>query len=311
MTIDETKLAQGFDELAASTDLIGVRAAAETLRSSLPAPAPAPEPTPEPTSRSVTLDFSGDWKARWGVSHFGFEANTTVVDGVNLRAKTVAKQQMGFGFYALVPGVLPADEVRVRYPIWFPSDFPWRNSQGGGGGKLPGIAGKNTADRWAIPGGGKRYKGATLLNNGDKNVIAAEQDGFSVRLYHHSDMGCGLYCYLPQAARMGVRSSSSYFGWSTRVKNADGSLAKFKPGWNHVDIHARNNTPGQPDGLLEVTLNDSATRTLSDVIFRSAKYPNQRLTQLWPGFFFGGGSSDYPDRDAVIKIGATTVQAWG
>ncbi len=70
MTIDETKLSAGFDQLAAAQDLAAVRAAAVTLRSSLPTSAPAPAPTPEPTpapsgSTGARLGFAPGGVLQW------------------------------------------------------------------------------------------------------------------------------------------------------------------------------------------------------------------------------------------------------
>lgn len=66
--LDETKLAAGFDQLAAAQDLAAVRAAAVTLRSSLPTSAPAPTPTPEPTPSGTTgarLGFAPGGVLQW------------------------------------------------------------------------------------------------------------------------------------------------------------------------------------------------------------------------------------------------------
>lgn len=252
--------------------------------------------------------FDNDnWKNLWGVSFNNYEEHQTVADyssaigsaGKALRVLNVAKQQNGFGFNAnfVSMGLAEQDEVYLRYRIYFPSDYPWINAGGGGGGKLPGLAGKiGLTYAWAVGGGGKRWNEnveVTKSNLGDAT-------GFSSRLYWQKDHGMSDYIYVVDP--VGVSSTNSYFGNSQRVKTSLTSTtnAQFKTGWNTVEQYIKLNTPGVADGVEKVWLNGTLGLQRTNVEHRSASRPNLKISQIWMSWFYGGPTTDYPDRDAYV-----------
>jgi hypothetical protein len=251
-----------------------------------------------------------DWKTSHGVGSFGNSANTATGNwgngtaGNGLRAVTPSGTQKGFNYSAnFVPaGVAEQEDLHYRYRVFFPSDYMWQNGSGGGGGKLPGLAGKATGGKDTLVGaGGQRWNGSTEIDAAHLD----DMDGFSARMLWQKDGGLSSYLYLPDPNHLGSRSSKSYFGWSNRCKtdpyNSGSSNMMFNKGaWNTVEQHVRLNTPGVANGVLEVWMNGKLCIKLTNLIYRSAKHPEVKITQQYVTWFYGGPTSDYPTRDSYV-----------
>jgi hypothetical protein len=251
-----------------------------------------------------------DWKTRHGVGTFGNSANTATGNwsngtaGNGLRGVTPAGSTNGFGYHAsLVPaGVSEQNDLYYRYRVFFPSDYTWQNSTGGGGGKLPGLAGKAAGGPDSKVGaGGQRWNGSTEITRDQ----LADMDGWSARLLWQKDGGMSAYVYAPDPNHVGATSSKSYFGWAPRCKtdpyNSGSSNMMFSKGaWNTVEQHVRMNTPGVADGVLEVWMNGKLCIKVTNMIWRSAKHPEVKISQQYVSWFYGGPSGDAPNKNSYV-----------
>jgi hypothetical protein len=251
-----------------------------------------------------------DWPTKHGVGPFRDAENTTIGDfriggaGRSLQAKTSAWRRQGFSYQANFEraGIGAHEDVHYRYRVFFPNEYVWQNDSGRGGGKLPGLAGKAPGgDEEKVGDGGKRWGGSSEISR-DR---IEDMDGFSARMLWHEDGGLSSYLYIPDAKHLGQRSPKSYFGWSTRCRtdptDSDSPTLLFKKGaWNTVEQHVRLNTPGVANGVLEVWMNGKLCIKLTNLIYRSAKHPEVKITQQYVTWFYGGPTSDYPTRDSYV-----------
>lgn len=255
---------------------------------------------------------SADWQKRHGVGSFGNSVNTAVGDftaggsGNQLRAKASSGSTNGFFYHANLAsaGVGELDEAYYRYRVYFPADYVWQNATGGGHGKLPGLAGKIAGGPDSRVGsGGRRWNGSTEITAANLD----DQDSWSARLLWMKDGGLSTYLYVPDPDHLGPASANSYFGYATRCKvepgNTRSSNKLFNKGaWNTVEQHVRMNTPGQSDGIFELWMNGELCVRMTDVRFRSARHPDVRISQQYVTWFYGGPTTDAPDRDSYIHF---------
>lgn len=257
---------------------------------------------------------STDWKARHGVGSFDNAGNTSVLSptttgtrGKTLSGRTPARTRDGFSYHASFDraGFGFYDELYFRYRVLFPSWYQWKNGRGGGGGKLPGLAGKSTGGNTTnlldkrVGSGGRRYNGTTEVTRSN----LGDADGWSARLLWEKDGGLSSYIYA--VSPVGPSSEKSYFGYAVRCKTSIGSSTNklFSRGaWNTVEMRVRMNTPGVNNGIFQVWMNGSLCIDLKSVQWRSAKRTTLRITQMYTAWFYGGGTSDFPDNDSRIYI---------
>jgi hypothetical protein len=252
---------------------------------------------------------SPNWIERHGATAFEQPQHVEVrpvpgsSTGNALWARVPARSQKGFGYQAMfdASGIRPRDDVFFRYRVYFPRDYAWRNRRGGGGGKLPGLAGRVGGDPRHVGAGGRRWKGRAVVGRDHLD----DQDGFSARLLWHPDGGLSSYIYAVRP--VGERSRSSYFGYSARCteRERDSNAPRLRVtrgGWNTIEMHVRMNEPGRADGVFELWLNGRRCLLLDRVEWRSRRWPDLRITQQDVEWFYGGSSRDYPDRESKIAF---------
>jgi hypothetical protein len=251
-----------------------------------------------------------DWPSRHGVGSFRDVDNTTIGDfgiegaGRSLRARTPRGSRQGFGYHASFEraGIGAQDDVHYRYRVYFPDDYVWRNASGGGGGKLPGLAGKAFGgDEEKVGAGGQRWNGRTEV--GRSNL--ADADGWSARVLWNKDRTVATYLYAQWP--VGPSSPRSWFGHSQtcRADPHDGESTELQlraGSWNTIELRVRLNTPGQRDGTLQLWLNGHECVDRDDVEYRSATRPDLRITEQYVTWFYGGPTRDAPDRDSTIHF---------
>lgn len=255
-----------------------------------------------------------DWRTLHGVGTFQNSAHTATPSltdsgarGRALSGLTPRGQLQGFGYNASLDrnGVGFRDELYFRYRVLFRSTYQWTNSGGGGGGKLPGLAGKLTGGSTAdnldtkVGSGGRRWNGSNEVYRSN----LADADGFSARLLWLKDGGLASYVYAQYP--LGPPSSTSYFGATTRCKTSIGSSENkfFQKGtWNTVEQRVRMNTPGVRNGILQVWMNGTLCIDLRDVMWRSSKRTTLKITQMYMTWYYGGGSTDAPSNDSYVFI---------
>jgi hypothetical protein len=249
-----------------------------------------------------------DWPGRHGAGAFRDVDNTTIGDfdidgaGRSLRARTAKGRRQGFGYHASFDraGIGAQDDVHYRYRVYFPDDYVWRNRSGGGGGKLPGLAGKAAGgDEEKVGAGGQRWNGRVEVGRGN----LGDADGWSARVLWNKDRTVATYLYAQWP--LGPRSRRSWFGHSQTCRadphDQESEKLELSPGaWNTIELRVRMNTPGQRDGILQLWLNGRPCVDRSDVAYRSASHPDLRITEQYVTWFYGGPARDAPDRDSTI-----------
>jgi hypothetical protein len=249
-------------------------------------------PTPATTTTPTTLRFDGDWQTKFGIEAYGKDVSRTKVvsdasRGPVLEALTPANQQKGFGFYGNLNkiGWQAAEDFTYEFDVFFPTNYQFVtrtiNGVSYGGGKLPGLAG-------LCDGYGPEHIG----NGGNYSDY-----GYSVRMLWHRDTTLQPYFYVYSPR------PSSGFGYSPARLAASGANLKVKIGqWNTIRMRVKMNTPGVSDGIFEAWLNGVKGSTVTNIQYRKAGRESMKTTHLFPGWFYGGGTNDYPTRDVTIRF---------
>lgn len=267
--------------------------------------------------------YESDWKDRWGIGtdtqlsnqHVGVHGIEDVAGSNSFRAKNPANTNTGFGFHANFAnmgltgegGITPLDEVYFRYRVYFPVGYAFQNASGNGGGKLPGLAGKNdpapTNDS-KVGSGGQRWNNATelfVVERGGTDHLE-DADGFSARLLWHKTKKCQDYIYCPSP--IGTQTSSkSFYGASTDVRTTLGGSTnvQFVPGtWHTLEQRVVMNTPGVADGIEQVWFDGTLGLQRTNVMWRGSARSDLHISELYFGWFFGGGAADQPATDQYV-----------
>jgi hypothetical protein len=315
--------------------------AAPAPSSAAPAPVPAPAPTRTPQSGAMTLAAttavntnikgeptsstaeprlatstsvlwmgtweSSSWQTLHGVGSFNSSGNTSVGSyggpGRSLKATAPAGSTQGFGYMGGFDrmGIGGRDEVYYRYRVYFPSSYVWTNSSGRGGGKLPGLAGKDGGDERRVGAGGQRWNDSTEVSRSNLSY----SDEWSARVMWGKDRSAATYLYAQSP--LGPQSSKSYFGHveycRTRPNDNTSSRVLFKAGaWNTVELRVKMNTPGSNNGIMQLWLNGYLCVDHRDVQYRSARRPYLRTTQQYVTWYYGGPSTDAPNKTSWLLL---------
>ncbi|EIQ01461.1 hypothetical protein OpiT1DRAFT_00031 [Opitutaceae bacterium TAV1] len=207
--------------------------------------------------------------ARWKV--------TRPEQGLEQQRVTVVKEQEGDGVNTFIRVLYPAgrtnsphsgaswraplpasDEATAEYRVRFESGFDWTR-----GGKLPGLAGGSGAT------GGR-----------------PSPDGFSARYMWHPEGGLILYLY--------HSGQKDRYGDGLRL----GRASTLRPGqWHTLKQRIRLNTPGEPDGILQVWVDDRLALDRHDMCWRLAGHTWQIDHFYFSTFHGGSGPAYQPQRD--------------
>jgi len=272
------------------------------------------EPTSSTAERRLATSTSVLWMGTWessswqtlhGVGTFQGSSNTAVGSyggpGRSLRGTAPASSTQGFGYHGDLGrmGVGARDEVYFRYRVYFPGSYVWQNSSGRGGGKLPGLAGKDGGDEKRVGSGGQRWNDSTEVSRSN----LADADEWSARLLWGKDRSVATYLYAQSP--LGPQSSKSYFGHVEycRTRPGDNTAPRVLlkgSAWNTVELHVRMNTPGSSNGVMQLWINGYLCVDRRDVQFRSAKRPYLRITQQYVTWYYGGPSTDAPNANSWL-----------
>lgn len=146
----------------------------------------------------------------------------------------------------------PVDEAYLRYYVRFPKGFDFVK-----GGKLPGLYGGR-------------------MNNGRK--IPDGTNGFSTRYMWRTGGAGEVYAYLPTSVAHGTSLGRGDWTWPTGT-------------WTAVEQHVRLNTPGRPDGKVQVWLNGTPAFEQDGLTFRTTA--TLQIEGLFFSTFFGGGDASW------------------
>lgn len=169
----------------------------------------------------------------------------------------------GSAFYAPIAAGAPDSAVCLRYRVRFPEGFDFVK-----GGKLPGLyAG-------AAPSGGEEVTG---------------DNGWSVRVMWREYGEGELYEY--------IVNKPGEFGLSV----GRGAF-RFVPGrWTTVELEIVPNTPGKPDGVARLWIDDGAVIEQHGVVFRT-QASDGPLGLMFSTFFGGGDKSWATRRDQYAEF---------
>ena len=148
----------------------------------------------------------------------------------------------------------PRLRYTLTYQIRFPVGFQWVR-----GGKLPGLCGGACGTRWHNgPGGWAARFMWRAGGAGEVLLSAATTTGFG------ADLGLGDWHF-----------------------QADG-------GWHTLSEQVTMNTPGQPDGSIEVSYDGIRVAALTGLVLRAAGDTEEIDSLIFSTFFGGSGSSWAP-----------------
>jgi hypothetical protein len=172
------------------------------------------------------------------------------------------------------------DGATLEYEVYFPLEFEWVK-----GGKLPGFMGGDSNGIGC--GGGNR-----------------DEDCFSYRIMWRRDGFGEAYVYLPFSAQdaflcsdvpscdvkqtsLACNHCTGSSGWSIGRASF-----QFQRGtWNRLKLQMKLNTPGFPDGLLKLTVNDLTVIEKNNVVWRTN--PSVSIEGINIASWYGGSSSSW------------------
>lgn len=235
----------------------------------------------------------------WRVSYLKPEKNLEIVKEENgndllryLFKKGLAGSESGASIRANPHGIFPSTQVRMKFRVRFPPNFPFQD-----GGKLLGFS---FADRPGNHASGGEWKA----------------DGGSVRFMWRKHPTNNALCVLTAYVYHAVRKQPGT-GWPQSAYNKQGPTTKavmevaaddagnsvwWRRGgdivmernvWYEIALEVRLNTPGRADGLLYIVCTNMSTgafhsRGVGDVYYRDES--NVVLQELLLVAFFGGKS---------------------
>jgi len=172
----------------------------------------------------------------------------------------------GFGIWSKHPVSTPT--AVFKYGVWFPEDFDFVK-----GGKLPGLFG-----------------GKTSCSGGDPAT-----DCFSTRLMWRGNGKGEMYLYAnreaqdPAICQMPGNYCNPTFGWSL---NQD-QFGFTRGAWTDVEETVTLNTPGVRNGVLALKINGQEIFRYTNIVFRTAQYPNIKIEGMDVETFFGGNGLEW------------------
>jgi hypothetical protein len=144
------------------------------------------------------------------------------------------------------------EDAHLRYAVRFAAGFDFVR-----GGKLPGLYGGSMTSGGHIPDG---------------------TNGWSTRLMWRAAGAGEVYAYLPSSQTHGTSLGRGSWHW--------------QPGrWHEVSERISLNSPGQPDGSIQLAVDGDDVLSVDDVLFRT----DQRLAidGVFFSSFFGGSDSSW------------------
>lgn len=172
----------------------------------------------------------------------------------------------GSGAQWLMPLDRNYEELYLSYRVKFSNGFNFVL-----GGKLPGLTGSRNPVTTTPPTGG---------------IKPGECDGFSARYMWKSNGIAETYLYSP--------AQPGNYGEDLLWQNPNGTPVQFIPDrWYVITQRLVMNTPGQPDGILEIWLDGVKVQRKTNVFYRGAACPTMGVNQFYFSTIFGGSDSSW------------------
>lgn len=172
----------------------------------------------------------------------------------------------GSGAQWLMPLDRNYEELYLSYRVKFINGFNFVL-----GGKLPGLTASRNPVTTTPPTGG---------------IKPGECDGFSARYMWKSNGIAETYLYSP--------AQPGNYGEDILWQNPNGTPVQFIPNrWYVITQRLVMNTPGQPDGILEVWLDGVKVQRKTNVFYRGAACPTMGVNQFYFSTIFGGNDPSW------------------
>lgn len=183
----------------------------------------------------------------------------------------------------------PSDRCRVRFKVWFDENFTWDETD-----QHP-VAGKVAGFVLGDGGNGGEFS----TKGGSYRLTFREKRGAVAYLYpqvRQAYTGRTISWSLLDQKDSVIRQSYVSTGVHVFVKNRQ-PIMRFKAGqWNVVEMHAKLNTPGKYDGIMELAINDDR-QTLDEVRYRLDNEVKIENFLVQP--FFGGSNTSYAPKTDI------------
>lgn len=232
-------------------------------------------------------NFEPAWEQQWAARILSGKSNYQIIQDPEMGSALRVNYQpqkfgpnAGFQLYAHLReadrlGNAPAEDLYLRYYLRFSPGFEFVR-----GGKLPGLI----AGRSSEVTGGRHPTGT---------------NGFSARYMWTSRGRAIVYLYVPEQPR--YAPSGQRFGSGIRL-----DMQPFVPDrWYCLEQRIKLNTPGEPDGLIQVWLDDQLVAEAAGILFRENDF---QIDGIYFSTFYGGNSPDWaPNGENYIDFAQFAV----
>ena len=230
------------------------------------------------TTLSLPLPINKKWNVVWDS---GKKNYTSSEDGILVTyAKGEFAASGGANFRVVPESIFPCASVALEYKVYFPEGFDFVK-----GGKLPGI--------W---GGEPGASGGDWNANGWSFRVMFREGGQAVAyVYMATDQGKydgDEKCPLVKNQGRGFDAIAHHTNGAGIDLWRDQGLKLVVGRWNSIALKASVNSPGQANGLVELTVNGKTKSFDKIQWFEKTKKINGMMFTSW----FGGGSEDYAPR---------------
>jgi hypothetical protein len=187
-----------------------------------------------------------------------------------------------------VPAFLPAEQLRVRFKVYYPQDYPWGPEMKKTAGKIFGFQigeGESSGGKYSTTGA--TFRVTWNLNGGAGPYLYPQlkRDHGGTPTWSQLDQTDEI----KRIAGGGDISGVAMHLWYPEDKNDKWTFKLEKERWNEIEMFCKLNTPGKYDGVLELAINGVRRRTDA---FRY-RYDKSKINELIFSTFFGGGNLDY------------------
>jgi len=173
------------------------------------------------------------------------------------------------------------EELFLRYRVKFEDGFDFVR-----GGKLPGLAGGTAPTGNAPADGFNGWTGRLMWRTDFQGVSGDPQQLVSQAISYAK--------YTDSGFDMDGRDEDREY-W---VDDAGDRIQIDADRWYEIRQRVKMNTPGQPDGILQIWLDGQLVHDQQDVLFRFTD--ELKIDQMYFSTFFGGGSSWKTSKDETI-----------
>ena len=190
--------------------------------------------------------------------------------------------------------VFPSEEVRLSFKWYVDDNWPWEQTDSQRvSGKIIGFFG---GDGDASGGKYSTTAFSARMTFDERGTVYAYLYP-QLRTAHRGNPSWELLDQPPQVQKIGrITTGMRLFAYPDDANKSDFLIQKGR--WNSMEIYVKLNTPGQKNGVLELSVN-GVRRRVEGVRYRNTDI---KLGEVRLHTFFGGGTKEYAPR--------TTTHSW-